>query len=979
MIYIYLQKKDTIKYYSVKKKRIFFFFFIILVKCKRTHMVERVESNIQYEDLGVFLGFIKYPYHVDGKDLYQKTFEPFFKNHKKRISKYDTDALTGDDPYPNIYTPAGYRMFGSSGLAILSLVDDYSFYSRFFSISHIRTVHTEEGKDKVCEEMTPSYENIKSVVISGVTEKDEKDSLEDIAKRTFLRTENRYPYIGIIRLKIDYRLLAGRGNAIKVVTKIKEKIRELSGQYCDKKFDYLAMDCYDNDEMTVIAFANELQFLYDFLGDIRSLKDTTIQEKLQNKVERHYFGMTYLGFGYDLYSSEYEFLDDNCHRLNCVVETKPGHRDAFYDYLQSGCPESCPKYEKSGCQLLRRLGINEIKNLGINRIDLNISGGCSLYFSMPLKKIGGLEMMCRDCSTIHRDVREIKISLKDFESETRHWASVSDNHVNHEGDKNNRKVDDERVEELRDIMKRVGISKMVRDRLLALIEFYNYSCQNILQSFYLKELKPALDGFINLIIETEKDSEKNPDTSTIKDIEKILNKEISDLEDACYDRLHVHKYNTAPLEYRGGIQQYLTSFDFAYKQIHKVFAPDEDNAVYVTITGAERASSTRRLFRLNIHDIVYPELYVASVWKEVANFALLIQERLCYNEEELIEKNIELDNYKESVSVLNIWNSFVFDNKSFNVIIDKIRKSDALLLNDDVCDWVLRNVNQELMEYYMMDYIVFHFAFSENYSLMWHFYFKILFQTTQGYRRLNHIYKRNFINMLLRLFMVAEIAGHSKDNEENGLKIKKFLDSKCCEPFDSIAASQWLECYNKVRAATVEIYNVIQCYGFQGAVEDMCKYMEWNIYKKENPGDSNKLLDVKFVHSILYNREEQIVKSCDDLLKGCLITEVKGEFSFLILLWGAYLRAVYGLDYEAADSELAIKCMPRDSNGKISSVMDIKVGEENEIYNNMIRIPVDTTGGFFVPSANTRRKYFSLRTAFYRSLWNYCFMYQEGT
>ena len=937
---------------------------------EQTGMYTLNDSDIQYEDLGVFLSFIKYPYDIDGKELYNETFKPFFEKHKERILKYNPDSKNDGDPDPNanIYIPAGYRMFGSSGLAILSLVDDYSFYSRFFSINHIRTVHSEEksGPD------SPQYEKIKSVVISGVVEKDKEVSLEDWAKDTFLRKEKRFSYIGIIRLKIDYRLLVGK--AIQTISAIKNEIHKLSSQcYEGKDFRYLVMDCYDNDEMTVVAFADDLLHLYDFLGDIRSLK---VPAADNSQPEKHFFGMTYLGFGYDLQCDKYTTLYKDRYRLNCAVETKPGHRDSFYDFLRSKCSEHCLSVEPEAksCHSYKDCEFGGIDQLGIDigKTDLNISGGCSIYFSLPLMNIGKLEKLCKNCPFIRRDVQDIKVSLKDCLADRR-WSSVSNNHT--DSSKNPFTIDDKVVDQLRTDMKNIGISKMVRDRLLALIEFYNYSCQNILQSVYLKELKPALESLAKIIPQLKDEyaeKQDEPNVSIIQRVEKIFNEEISNLEAACYDRLHVHKYNSAPLEYRGGIQQYLTSFDFAYKQIHKMMSQsEEDGDVYVTITGAERASSTRKLFRLNIHDIVYPELYVASVWKEVANFALKTQK-------EYPEEDLRRENAKGCVNVLNRWFKIISDKKSFSIIVDMFRMSESCIDGDNVCQWIIRNFKQEkrLLEYYMSDYIVFHFAFGGNFQLMWHFYFKILFQTTQSYGSLNHPYKKNFINMLLRLFMVAEVAKRELKFKKEHI-IDDFLDEREQNPFDSIASSLWVECYAKVRTATKEIYKILQCYGFQDAIGEMLKLVEHGIYKKEHIG--NPRGDVDYFRCIVSQRGLSVNGDCQKLINGILIKnegDENGEFSFLIHLCNTYLNSVCLLDFEDSD-KLAIKCVPRDSDGKINNIMEVDKPQSHSIYENMIRIPVDTTGGFFVPSAATRRKYFSLRTAFYRSLWNYRYMYEK--
>ena len=92
-------------------------------------------ADYHFESYGLFLGFLSYPYYVDGKQLSREVVVPFFKEHRDRILKYDNKKL--DEA---LYKPAVYRMFGTQGLVALSLIDDYSFCSRHFNKNHIRTL-----------------------------------------------------------------------------------------------------------------------------------------------------------------------------------------------------------------------------------------------------------------------------------------------------------------------------------------------------------------------------------------------------------------------------------------------------------------------------------------------------------------------------------------------------------------------------------------------------------------------------------------------------------------------------------------------------------------------------------------------------------------------------------------------------------------------------------------------------------------------
>ena len=151
--------------------------------------------------------------------------------------------------------------------------------------------------------------------------------------------------------------------------------------------------------------------LFNFFGNIRSIKNTDIGQlyfdelKKQNS-EKHVFGLTYLCFGYDLKRGLGDDIGEN-DIINCTIETKPGHRDVFYTYLRNN-----PQAE----------------SLGISDPNMNISGGCNVYFSMPLQKIVDLENICKDTESVfRRDVRKVKVSLKDdFDSLDRDKSDISE-------------------------------------------------------------------------------------------------------------------------------------------------------------------------------------------------------------------------------------------------------------------------------------------------------------------------------------------------------------------------------------------------------------------------------------------------------------------------------------------------------------------------------------------------------------------------
>ncbi|MCD7914193.1 MAG: hypothetical protein LUG96_02260 [Tannerellaceae bacterium] len=163
-----------------------------------------------------------------------------------------------------MYTPTAYRLFGNYGLAILSLIDDFAFPDRIFHSNH--GYGEEDYGEETRREEGVSFDfwkyqyNCKS--ITGIMETDQEDpgGLKNKAEQTFLRKDKKYPFIGIIKLKIDYHLLAGRGMVL--TTEVKKRISRIGEHFCGDEdqgtFDFIILDCFDNDELTVLAFFNNL-------------------------------------------------------------------------------------------------------------------------------------------------------------------------------------------------------------------------------------------------------------------------------------------------------------------------------------------------------------------------------------------------------------------------------------------------------------------------------------------------------------------------------------------------------------------------------------------------------------------------------------------------------------------------------------------------------------------------------------------------
>lgn len=924
-------------------------------------------TEFHYDSNGLFLGFLAYPYYVDGKKLFRDVINPFFEEHKKRLYDYDTEELCETS---RLYKPHAYRMFGTQGLSVLSLIDDYSFCSRHFNKNHIQSLLDDHAKVMNTISVDIREYRFKSIVVTGVHEtKDNEQNIINKANNTFLRENNKFPYIGIIRLKIDHRLLLGKGVAS--IREIKNEIALLFKTADDVLADYIVVDCFDNDEMTVVAFSNSLKFLIQFLGNIRNLKSTdhgALQYYEDGAVcEKHIFSCTYISFGYDidydLVNPKNFFLqginnEKDSVLLNCLMETRPGHRDTFLYHIESKCKFTIT--EKIA------------------------SGGSVLKTTIKLGEIHKLEELCYAEET-KRDVRKMRVSIQDPIAKNN-----PDKFDNHAKNNETKDIDKKLIDNIKQKLKAIGCSKIVRDRLLALFEFYDSAKHNLIQTLYFDELSGIGDIFLNII----DDLSNNPDNS-VKTIEEALDKEITNMEDACYERIHNRKYAENLLEYSGGIQQHLTAFGYTYNIINTIFTGEINvKGSYTIITGEDRVSSERTHLNLNINHILFPELFVTTAWKEASNKNIKALGIYLYDDILTILKQNRPNNNivsvlnrstKNFMDILATWRDFIKGESSTSYIKNIILQDTQMLLKNDETYKCFKSImNQELLSYFIKDYVVFHFAFQRDFEKMWYYSFKVMLQTTNSYLRLGKLKRVHLIYMLLRLFMIGRRADFVNEND----CCARFITEQMYRPFDNITQEYWLECYGKTQTISDKLFELLYDYGFVESSESQITICERNVeymnqyasHKSESIIDSvlrtQQTIDIKPFVSInkqCVDKRKNIIAKLESLWGNRMLIDNDNEHptDFIICLLSSFISETYKIDNKGVDTYYPIKSIPRDEDGEIINEWKKETPIFQIISDNMISIPCDTTGGFFLPKFETRERYFALRTVFYRSLWNY--------
>lgn len=935
---------------------------------------------MKFEEEGLFIGLVKFDFHIDGGRLFKGIFEKFFELQHR---KYYLKELNRPGPDSSLYTPKAYRMFGSHGLAILSLIDEYAFCSRIFNAGHIQV----NGRNKKIKGLN----QYKTVVLTGSSEcfvNDDKPYLRTRAEDSFLRGpeseighRERYPFIGIIRIKLDFKYLREYGIAFPRSTK--KYINGLKDCVGDgHPLDCIVVDTYDNDELMVVAFSDSIHTLDAFMKRIRmaTLRDvweaahpgTKEGKPSEKKGVRHVCSSCHMSYGYDIGFSFQEKTegfypwdkeeDCACYSVNCLVESKPGHRHELFEYMNTW-------HSKNGERLAEGEG-----DLSFRR---TVTGGSILHIPIPIKKFAILhELTPEEDLRIH--ARRIKLTLncsRESEGEKcrkhpkRKTAATE--------------ISTDFIEDIKVVLKDLGISKIVRERLLSLLDLYNDCARNHLQTYYFMRLHPSVENLLYIL----RDFQANEDESLVT-IEHKLNEEINSLETAFYNRMHNKMTPNTVLEYGGGIQQFLQAFGFAYKELIRLLSPDQAATNYSLIAGVSKESSMRTHTELNINHIIYPQLFCVTSWKEASNCTM----HLFADKGRLI--NPETGEPFIVQKYYDYFRHFIENKEAFDSILDLLLNQTDLVRTDPVYQSLHSVMTPEILKYSLQDYIVYHFAFQRDFGLMWRCYLKVFLQTPSVYRRRGKVSRKQFIFFLLRLLLVA----YREKNEDRSAQIRKIIEEQAKEPFDYLLSDLWFECFDKVNDAAAEMCRNLQSYSYVHVSEHLVMFTEkYHLISRDEcsaaylirafgdktvPLEKDELGLIMFrLDTILEARKKKIdgmvAQMVEEHLDSVEVAEDILSPDNVICLMNAFLRTIDRLDQGEKGHPILLHSVPRRPEDG-----DVDFDAVRKLSSVSARLLADPIGGFIVPDPKVRMEYYAYRTLLYRTLWDWSYrsrasVYQE--
>ena len=149
-------------------------------------------------------------------------------------------------------------------------------------------------------------------------------------------------------MKLDHRVLIGNGNNL--THSIKRRAEELKSalpQNDDVKkygldkvnLESIIVDSYDNDELLLMAFADSIRLLDIYLKEIRRITCSDLTDiRWEGEGIKHVCASCHMSYGYhidfsfshssDVFMPWNHKMDDDFF-VNCLIETKPGHRNEF--------------------------------------------------------------------------------------------------------------------------------------------------------------------------------------------------------------------------------------------------------------------------------------------------------------------------------------------------------------------------------------------------------------------------------------------------------------------------------------------------------------------------------------------------------------------------------------------------------------------------------------------------------------------------
>ena len=176
----------------------------------------------------------------------------------------------------------------------------------------------------------------------------------------------------------------------------------------------------------------------------------------------------------------------------------------------------------------------------------------------------------------------------------------------------------ENIHNLQADLSKLRVSKITREKVVNLYVNFNDGINDPILYGYFIEMRPFLKKLRQIIVGFL----ENPELETVEEAERLIDKIVDRVDRAFKNRFgqsylmnEITDYN---IEFNGGIQQILSTYDAIYKEFHNLLNHNDDNNVFAFVTNNSGIGSDKISTRINYFQLFQPEIFLTVIMNEVA-------------------------------------------------------------------------------------------------------------------------------------------------------------------------------------------------------------------------------------------------------------------------------------------------------------------------------------------------------------------------
>lgn len=880
----------------------------------------------------------------DEKKFVESITELCYKRHSNQLREHLYES--NEKALEKYYKPYFYYVYGTYDFAILSLINNYDFAQKLFIPKN--DVFNDNGDDGEVPDIDYNYQ-----IITGILSNELNGDLNDKMYKDF-------PFLGIIKLKLNNSFLCGNGNAFatEVISLIKSEFE------VNKNVKATALHSFSWFEIVLFVFSKTPNEIGKALENLRALKIVNLakkeiiikdsfryskkfsppseeEDKIINRCDSDVFSDTQSHFCVSKdYLDKVQINKFGSIELDSDMEwyVKPGHYEKFLKALkaadrQSGylsfdkmnllTGRSDYLLETSSKKFASNIKIQQIIQKSIEKNLQSASGGTSaaslknetsilshisylktnVYFNVTQKPIA-------DTSP---SVEQNLISFSESLSQNIDLGAYSKK------------------------LKSLKVSKQCRSNVLKMLYLYKTGINDKVLAIYFFDFYHFIKNILELINRRHEwlvNACNNNTNGLFKDyemeVEKFesrLAKEFEIFEDAFSIRmLNSYKYEDIGdlnLDFNSSIQQLISMYNTLAFIIGKKFKVQQ-NHFLVSLNYKSTVANVSSIY-YSVYDLLTPEFIFYTLPKEILNT-------------EFTEGGVSED-----------LNAII--NKLYDQIKDKSNVSydamlDEMLVKDGLIDF----------NYLVIEAIRFYSTFNLNKEYFVFWTWSYAFKNSSLYNYSGSFREPCFIFELFRILFTLKLYNHSIDDLKCPLpQLEQFWQRYywlLCEKINHIYGN-YSSTIGNLKAEIIDwLYDRFNG-STEGGSHEMAQSKKNSLEIREVYGSSvyPSIPNQVNILAELAAKTEEFIKKPFDAERA-----IKTSGNDILMQMSAYIFHVF--DINKAKDDGYINFLHRDwKTGEILKHYNKNVESEKDYY----YYKVDQAGGVFFPFQNKMEEYFSLR------------------